>query len=492
MKRWLIPLALGAVVVAAALAADFAAMYQHALRTFYDGDYDAAEAEFITVYQQKPDAPFAADAAFKAGECAYRSERYDAAVRHFTHYLRMYPLGTSADEARMRLQQARKKAGEHNLPLPALRREWGRPLVAWLGVIKANDEAKLDRLMAALARWGYNAVAVDAVRLPDRPAHRFVEGNPGAYFASTTMPVCNPALPRIIIAARKAGLLVIAVMPTRSLTLLQPDGLRDRRWDVETKAIVADADHLDISDEDTRKKLLTLAGELARSGPDAIWFDRDLAFAPDEGLSPVVLADAEKRLGKPLDLTAAFAESELLGSGHIARGNTRPVYTALCEARAEAASTLVDELVSAVQKAAPTCRIGVILPTAAAIDPIEGLRDVSLDVERIVRSKIDHLVGWADWRRRQLDCGLTAPEAYVSMRRLSARLRDAAGSPARAVVAFPATAPNSGRLLPEWELSEGIGHLLSAGPLGVALYEDVPRRPVAQLLTTNEEQRESE
>jgi len=84
-----------AIFVLGAATADVRATYDKALKAFYAGRYDEAESGFATVYRLQPDAPFAADAAFKAGEAAFRQERWDAAVQHFSHYLRTYPFGAA-------------------------------------------------------------------------------------------------------------------------------------------------------------------------------------------------------------------------------------------------------------------------------------------------------------------------------------------------------------------------------------------------------------
>ena len=464
---------------------DVAAMYKKALADFNAGRYAEAEAAFLTIYRTHPDSRYAPDAAFKAGEAAFRHERYAAAVTHFSHYLRAYPLGASAYEAQLRLEQARGRANEQ-LPLPDIREEWDRPLVAWYRELPAPDILGVERLMAGLARLGYNAVAVPVYRLPPNAAHRFLGADvpsAGAYFATDAAPVCAPVMAKLVTAAHKAGLRLIGVLPTRAAMHGLEASRLDRQWDPAEKKVVIDQRHLDIFQPENLARLAALAGDLARAGVDGIWLDRDLSFAPNEGLAEQVLQQASAQLGHEVSLDAAFAELPVAADGSFKRGGQHGDFIALCEIRAARINQVIQAICRATKKVHPSCRMGVVLPIAAAIDQVEGLRDRSIDADALAALPLAHLVGWADWRRRRLINGLTAPQAYDSMKRLSVRMRRLAGSPNRAVVAATAVMPGGERLLPEGEMAHGLGSLLDSGPLGIALYPDVPNEPVSALLS---------
>ena len=476
---------LALLICASVQAEDPQALYQKGLKAFYAGQYDEAEAAFATVYRLQPDARYAPDAAFKAGESAFRAGRYAAAAGHFDHYLRAYPMGNAAIEAKERYAQAREKAGAETLPLPDVRRDAPRPLIAWLDVITASDNAALDHQMSQLARLGYNTVAVDAYRLPGSQPYGFVKdphGSAGAYFSTTAAPVYADVFSRIVIAAHKSGLQIAALLPTRQLAEDWKAAARDKRWEPLTQKIMDYPGRLDLFDDANRQKICTLARDLARQGPDAIWLDRDLTYLPDEGLVDAALAQASASLGQALKPTNIFRDLAPNAAGRIMTGGTNPEYTALCEARAARIKDLVLAVAQAVKEVHPSCRVGAALVAEAAIDPIEGLRDFSLDLDALNQAPIEQVVFAVDWRQWKMARNLTGPEAYASMNRLSARALEIAGRPERAVVALRVNAPGAMRLLPDWEIAEVLKALLAAGPLGLAFYPEAPATPIALLL----------
>jgi hypothetical protein len=484
----LIALLIAAVAGAVFAADEMLALYKKALADFYAGRFEEAEAQFLTVYRSKPEAPYAPDAVFKAGESAYRLQHWAAAAAHFEYYLRAYPLGSSAPEARIRLEQTRQYTRER-LPLPAIHQQWGRLLAAWFDRLSAPDRDSVGRIMENAERLGYNAVVVPAYRLPNAGNHRFLDLHApalGAFFPTEAAPLCTDLMADLVVAAHKAGLKLIAALPTRAAVAGANAAALDKRWNVRQRVIEPDPAHLDLFQEDNLKRLVVLARDLAVQGVDAIWLDRDLAYAPNEGVSDAVLAEAKRRLRRDVDPAAAFSDLIVSANGQVLRGGARQEYATLCEIRADQITKLVDRLGRAIKEVHPSCRLGVVLPTAAALDQIEGLRDASIDAEALAKLPYDHLVGWADWRAFRLTRGLSGPQTYEAMQRLSAALRKLAGSNERAVVGVQATTTGGEHLLPDWELAEGLTALMTAGPLGMVLFPDIPDRPATKVFEATE------
>ncbi len=458
--------------------------YDRALTAFYQGDYQRAESEMMTVYRTAPNEPFAADATFKAGEAAYRREAYAAAVTHFEHYLRNYPTGAAIAEVRRRLEQAREKAGDQALPLPRVRREERRPLVAWLGRLAQTDDEELARLASSLASNGYNALAVDAYRLPGRPAHRLVKRPPlhGAYFATQAAPVCGEVLPRMVAAAHKADLELIAVLPTRAIPPREGSENTERRWDRESKMFVADERHRNLFDEGEIKQLAARAEDLARAGVDEIWLDRDLAIAPGEGMSEQARNAATVPAGGEIDWPATMGALPAEKYAWRTQGLDNAAFAALRQAQAGQINHAVETIVAAIRKAAPGCRIGLALPLPAPLEQNAYRLETGLDLNALASKRIDRFVACMDWHRWRTARGLTRQEGYDSMSRLSAQLLALTGSAKRGIVAFDTTMSASGRLLPTWEIRAGVGRLTSAAPFGVALTPFIPRKPITEIL----------
>ncbi len=486
MRRLIVVILFLLVAVAGLVAAaeDMLSLYKKALADFYAGRYEDAETVFLNVYRAKPDAPYAPDAVFKAGECAFRMEHYAAAAAHFEYYLRAYPLGTSAFEARLRLEQARSHTRER-LPLPAIQAQWGRVLAVWYDAFPATDREGVQRAMNGLARLGYNTVVVTAYRLPSAGNHRFLEANApamGALFASEAAPLCADVMADLVVAAHKAGLKLVAALPTRAAVAGAKPETLDKRWNVRARVIEPDTAHLDLFQDDNVNRLVALARDLALQGVDAIWLDRDLGYAPNEGLADVVLAEAKRRLGREIDPAVALADLVVSQNGQALSGGRREDYAAMCEIRADRVTHVVDSIGRAIKGVHPSCRLGLILPTAASIDPIAGLRDTSVDVDALARLPYDHLIAWADWRAWRLANGLTGQQAYESMKKLAVGLNRLAGANERAVVGIQAMTPGGERLLPDWELSAGLTALQSAGPCGIVLFPDAPDQPVSKVI----------
>lgn len=475
---------------AAAATPEVDELYRQGLKAFYAEQYDEAESAFATVYRLAPAARFAADAAFKAGEAAYRQERYDAAIRHFSHYLRQYPLGASREEAQMRLAEARSKAGAAAapLPLPAVKEDWPRLKAAWVDNLPSASLAGLDRFFSALRRTGYNAVIIPAFKTPNDKYLIPVDGKPcsaGAYFATSHAPVCAELLDEIILSAHKADLRLIAVLPVRSPAGDTPESARDRRWDASRGEIVADLDRADLFVEDNVARAAALAGDLARLGPDGIWFGPDLAAAPDEGLSELALAELQRTINRPFLPGQIFADLPTDTHGRIRRGRSDYPYTAFCEMRAARLNQVIDQLEAAIRQVHPSCRLGLVLPWPAIDDPLVGLRDYALDLDGLLARTDRDVVMRFDLRSWQNAEGLTGAQAYVSMPRLTAQLLKAAGGPRRAVAAI---ATVDERFLADWVLKDIFRSLVGTSECGVALAPPTLQQPLDVLLTAPEEE----
>jgi len=458
--------------------------YDRALSAFYQGDYQQAESEMMTVYRTAPNEPFAADATFKAGESAYRREAYAAAVTHFEHYLRNYPTGAAIAEVRRRLETAREKAGDEALPLPRVRREERRPLVAWLGRLTQTDDGELARLASLLALNGYNALAVDAYRLPGTPAHRLVKQPPphGAYFATQVAPVSGEVLSRMVAAAHKADLALIAVLPTRAIPPREGSEITEQRWDEQSKTFVADERHRNLFDESEIKQLAALAADLARAGVDEIWLGRDLAIAPGEGMPEQARNAATVPAGGEIDWPATMNALPADRSAWRTRDLNNAAFAALRQAQAGQINRAVDVILAAIRRAAPGCRVGLTLSLPAPLEQNDYLLETGMDLRALAGKRLDRLVVCMDWHRWRTARGLTRREGYDSMSRLSAQLLALTGSAKRGIVAFDTAMTASGRLLPTWEIQTGVNRLLGAAPFGVALTPFVPHRPITEIL----------
>jgi len=474
---------------AAAAAPDVDDLYRQGLKSFYAERYDEAESAFATVYRLAPGARFAADAAFKAGEAAYRQEHYDAAIRHFSHYLRHYPLGASRQEAEMRLAAAQAKAGTAGepLPLPAVKKEWPRLKAAWVDEIPSPTLPGMDRYFSALRRAGYNTVVVPAYKTPTDKYLIPHEGKPctaGAYFTTDQFPVCANLLGDIVVAAHKADLRLIAVMPVRAPRSNPPQSAPDRRWDAQRGEIVPDPGRADLFDESHAARLSAAAGDLARLGPDGIWFGPDLVAAPDEGLSEPALSELQRTINRPFLPGQIFADLPTDADGRIRRGRADYPYTAYCEMRAARLRQVIEQMETAVRQAHPSCRLGVVAPWPAIDDPLVGLRDYALDLDGLLAKKERDAVMLFDLRSWQNAQGSAGTEAYAALPKLSERLLKAAGGPRRAVAVI---ATVDQRFLPDWVLKDLFRHLVGTGECGVALAPPTLQQPLDAYLTIPEE-----
>jgi hypothetical protein len=481
-----------AAIAMIAAADDLRALYDKALKAFYAERYDEAESGFATVYRLGPSAPFAPDAAFKAGEAAFRQEHFEAATQHFAHYLRVYPLGRSAAEARERLAAARAKTGDMGeLPLPAMQTTWPRLLVAWVDQIPGHGEAEVERYFATLAKLGYNAVAVGACRTAaDAPLFRGAPNDQtGAYFRTQSSPVAEDRLGELVASAHKFGLRLIAVLPVRSLTAGLPDEELDRRWDSVAPQPVADRLHVDLFAAEAFDRLARIAQDAAAAGPDAIWLGPDFSFAPDEGVSAGALEEVAKALQREVKPAELFAELTPDAGGRLTRGGNALPYAAFCEVRSRQAARAAARMIDAVKQRHPSCRLGVIVDSGVAEDSLVGLRDAAVDLEALAALPVEDLVMDFEPRAFRVARGLTGEKAYASMTELSARFKAAVRREARGVVALRALAAGGSRTMPRWEIDESVAALLGAGAFGVALWPPDLSRPVTDLLTAKAESR---
>jgi len=480
-----------ALIVAAALLLavtdEVRPLYDKALKALYAGRYDEAEGGFATVYRLQPDAPYAPDAAFKAGEAAYRQERFDAAAQHFGHYLRAYPLGAAVVEARERLAQAKEKiAADHPpLPLPAVQRVWPRAAAAWaVDGLPAKNAGDVEHYIAALAKLGYNALAVPAFHLSTEAPLFDVEptGAAGAYFATTAAPVRADRLAELVVTAHKFKMRLIAVLPVRSLVAGLDEALLDRRWNAETRTAAPDPLHADLFAAGALERLAALAADAAQAGPDAIWFGGDLAFAPDEGVSPGALAALQKTAPAVTDAAMIFIGLPTDAAGRIKQGGPSPAFAAFCEARARRALEALAAMAAAARRVHPSCRFAAIAPIEAVEDPIAGLRETGVDMDGLAKLPLDQVIVTIDPRVFQLARGLTRQKAYASLAAISARLLQTAVRHDRGVVVIRAQTIGAARALPAWEIAECLTNLLAAGPFGIALAPPPPGQPVAPWL----------
>ena len=478
---------LGLAWAVSAASEDLAALYQKALKAFYAGEYVDAESDFATVYRLAPQAPYAADAAFKAGESAFRQERYAAAVRHFSHYLRAYPIGSSADEVKIRLAQARQKADrvDQILPLPEVRTDWPRLVAAWADQLPFDDAKDLEKYLGSLAKNGYNAVVINAYKLPGAAPLTREEGPAcpaGAYFASATVPVCRDQLDEWIVNAHKFNLRLIAVLPVRSLVQNTAPEQWDRRFDPKTNELAADPRALDLFAPGAPERLAQIAAELAAAGPDAVWFGGDLEFPPDEGYSAGAIAAAEQSSNRPIDAPKLLAALPFDSTGRARQGLADPAFAALCEARSGRLVAVLGQMIAAVKKVHPSCRLGAIVSAEAVADPMTALRDGGLDLDGLAGLPLDQLAADIDWRAWKLTRGLTAQKAYASMSDLSAQLARVVARPERGAAIFRGQSASAARPLPRWEIEGGIAAFMAGQTFGLVLAPPLAG-PVAGLPT---------
>jgi hypothetical protein len=459
------------VLTAAEPPGDGSARYGQALKDFYAENYEAAESGFDTVYRLWPEARFAPDAAFKAGETAFRAERFDAATVHLAHYLRAYPHGPAAPEARERLAQAQAKRGPDAplLPLADVKRTWRRPLVAWLDTLPAADNAAIDRLFRALQSQGYRAVALPVYKTPAGPPLSRQDDAclAGAYFATEAAPVCADRLADMVVAAHRAGLRIVAIMPVRDAVLGADELYPSQRWDTYRREVVADPTQVDLWRPEITARLETLARDVALTGPDAIWFGPDNTFLPDEALTPGALDAVERKLGAPLDATALFAAMPAGGDGRIRRGVASVELAAFCEERSARLAKTIDAMAAAVRAVHRSCRLGVTVPAAALDDPVAGLRDSAVDVDAL-RGKGRDVVLRLDYRLFKVARKLTEAVALARLETISRRLVAAAGASDRGVIALH-TDQSGGQTMPRWQVADCVARLFSAGAFGLAL-----------------------
>ncbi|MDP8225146.1 MAG: hypothetical protein P9L99_17425 [Candidatus Lernaella stagnicola] len=463
---------LGAVWMAAqAGEQDLRAMYQDALKVFYAGDYDRAESLFATVYRNAPRARFASDAVFKAGECAFRTERYDAAALHFEHYLREYPVAGGGSEAKERLRQAREKrpADHALLPLPDVKREWPRLAAAWPANLPVDDAAAVNRALRGLQASGYNTVVVSAYKQLDDPP-LLPGGKPcvtGAYFTTEAAPVCAEIIEKLVVAAHRVNMRLIAVLPVRGA--VRPDEPHaDRRWDTFTQAVVADAHHVDLWRDPVAKRLVQLAKDLALRGPDGIWLDLDSGFRPDEGLSDGALAATAAQLGRDFDPAAVFQKAPLGPGGRIRGGIVDEAFGAFCEARAARLAETTNAMLQAVGEMHPSCRRGLMAPLAAASEPVAGMRDAALDFDALPGGKTADLVARFNYRGWKLRAGFGKRRAHVALDELAKGFDRAVKKSEHGVVVLDVSSP-AGKTMPAWEIREVLARLTAAEAYGVVL-----------------------
>ncbi len=281
------------------------------------------------------------------------------------------------------------------------------------------------------------------------PAFRDDERAGGLFFRNGAITPLRAEI-EASVASRRGGVALWGWLIGRKYPWLGRPELAGRQRE---KGRLETSQKLDLFHPGTVTLLVSLFGELARTGVDGILIQDDLVMRDGEGLSERGVELLARRSGWPV------VPADLLRPDH-------PLLGLWTQLKCERVAEVVRQIVAAVRRENPRCQVGLNVYYEAALTPDKGREWLAQDLDLLLETGIERVYLMAYHRQMKSELALGEPENRRRFAELVARAWQKAGR--RLVVKLQGRDFDTKERIPASEMREYLA-LIPEGVAGVCL-----------------------
>ena len=370
--------------------------------------------------------------------------------------------------------------GEETPPLP----ETVTPIhAAQILLFKSTSLKEIEEMLERLKEAGTDTLLFRVFQNRHDRFHGFAEkkNKVGVYFNSSTAPVVDDALSKILPLAKKHGLKVFAWMTTRQTDWLlekHPEWA-DQKYDFKSKKFSKDQ-KIDLFHPEARRVLLNIFRDLAAYEIDGILFQDDLVYRYTEGFSP----EARKAFARETSHAAdphLFYKRIVPRSGKLYATEFSPVFWDWVRWKNRSLLKFADEISRTMKETRPSLKIALNLYYETVMEQKNGLAWLAQDFQESLRYSFDYFSVMAYHLQVKKALGLTDQQVVARMGTLAERLVNWLDNPARALIKIQVKDWESGKPESAKELEKVFQAVTQAGKTSLAFVpcdQDAPLKTI--------------
>ena len=462
-------------------------LYDSAIEYFHQGKYDEAIVKFSEIVLSSPNSKLVPYSQFMIGQCYFRMERYEEALRQFELYLKTYPDGDRVGEVEKGIRILQEKIkGEKGRDEIVSSQAKGvkRRICSQVFYFDGKNLGEVEKKVKQLKNAGVDTLFIRAFQNKGDRIYKFATPlhEEGVYFKTEYAPVVDDILGKVAEIVHRNGLDLFAWITTRYANYGfegNPE-YRCKSYNFEKKKMEL-AKGFNLFHPDVVKRLEGLFRDLGRYPIDGILFQDDLILRHNEDFSNDANKAFLKEFGYSPHPDLFYIDPYKSDSGkYYVKAYTERFWT-WANWKNRWLMNIADRLMKAARESNPNLKFGINLYYESVLNHSNAVGWFSQSLPRALETDFDYYAVMAYHRQTMKELKMEEGQAIDLMAEVAGKAVKAVGDPAMVLMKVQILDWKGYEVIPKKEVEQVLTKILEQGNVSLAFVPYIDQFPLSSL-----------